>query len=98
MSFIHTYSNYRSHLFKLYHVYGIPSYTLKQRRSKRPTISVFKSLNNLYPEGLKNMFKTNLLGSLYSYNVRSSSNKVFVPRPRTEAAKRYSRIGEQTNF
>ena len=31
--------------------------SLAQRRSKQLAISVFKSLHNLYPEGLKNMFK-----------------------------------------
>ncbi|CAH3030280.1 unnamed protein product, partial [Porites evermanni] len=31
--------------------------TLEQRRSKQLAISVFKSLNNLYLESLKNMFK-----------------------------------------
>ena len=31
--------------------------TLQQRRSKQLAISVFKSLSNLYPESLKNMFK-----------------------------------------
>ena len=30
---------------------------LEQRRSKQLAISVFKSLNNLYPESLKNVFK-----------------------------------------
>ena len=60
--------------------------TLEQRRSKQLTISVFKSLNNLYPESLKNMFKPTF--RVHSYNVRGASNNVFVPRPRTEAAKR----------
>ena len=55
--------------------------TLEQRRSKQLAISVFKSLNNLYPESLKNMFKP-------TSNVWGASNNIFVPRPRTEAAKR----------
>ena len=33
--------------------------SLEQRRSKQLAISVFKSLNNLYPESLKNVFKPN---------------------------------------
>ena len=61
--------------------------TLEQRRSKQLAISVFKSLNNLYPESLKNMFKPTS-GGVHSYNVRGASNNIFVPRPRTEAAKR----------
>ena len=60
--------------------------TLEQRRSKRLAISVFKSLNNLYPESLKNMFKPT--SGVHSYNVWGASNNIFVPRPRTEAAKR----------
>ena len=32
--------------------------TLEQRRSKQLARSVFKSLNNLYPESLKNVFKS----------------------------------------
>ena len=59
---------------------------LEQRRSKQLAISVFKSLNNLYPESLKNMFKPT--SGVHSYNVRGASNNIFVPRPRTEAAKR----------
>ena len=60
--------------------------SLEQRRSKQLAISVFKSLNNLYPESLKNVFKPT--SGVHSYNVRGASNNVFVPRPRTEAAKR----------
>ena len=60
--------------------------TLEQRRSKQLAISVFKSLNNLYPESLKNMFKPT--SGVHFYNVRGASNNIFVPRPRTEAAKR----------
>ena len=60
--------------------------TLEQRRSKQLTISVFKSLNNLHPESLKNMFKPTF--RVHSYNVRGASNNIFVPRPCTEAAKR----------
>jgi len=54
--------------------------TLEQRRSKQLPISVLKSLNNLYPETLKNVFKAT--SGVYSYNVRGASNNVFVPRPR----------------
>ena len=54
--------------------------------SKQLAISVFKSLNNLYPESLKNVFKPT--SGVHSYNVRGASNNIFVPRPHTEAAKR----------
>ena len=53
--------------------------TLEQRSSKWLAISVFKSLNNLYPEGLKNMFKPT--SWVHPYNVRSSSNNVLYPGP-----------------
>ena len=59
--------------------------TLEQRRSKQLAICVFKSLNNLYPESLKNFFRPSF--RVHSYNVRGASNNVFVPRPCTEAAK-----------
>ena len=49
-------------------------------------LSDIKSLNNLYPESLKNMFKST--SEVHSYNVRGASNNIFVPRPRTEAVKR----------
>ena len=60
--------------------------SLEQRRSKQLAISVFKSLNNLYPESLKKVFKPT--SGVHSYNVRGASNNVFVSRPSTEAAKR----------
>ena len=41
--------------------------TLEQRRSKQLAIIVFKSLNNLYPESLKKMFKPT--SRVHSYNV-----------------------------
>ena len=37
--------------------------TLEQRSAKQLAIIVFKSLNNLYPESLKNMFKPTSVGS-----------------------------------
>ena len=52
----------------------------------RDALSVFKSLNNLYPESLKNVFKPT--SGVHSYNVRGASNTDFVPRPSTEATKR----------
>ena len=37
--------------------------TLEERRSKQLAITVFKSLNNLYPESFKELFQTNLQSS-----------------------------------
>ena len=54
--------------------------TPEQRHSKQLPISVLKSLNNLYPDTLKKVFKPT--SRVYSYNVRGASNNVFVPRPR----------------
>ena len=59
---------------------------LELRRSKQLAIGVSKSLNNLYPESLKNVFKPT--SGVQSCNLRGASNNVFVPRPSTEAAKR----------
>ena len=47
---------------------------------KQLAISVFKYLNNLYPESLKTC--SNRTSRVHSYNVRGASNNVFVPRPR----------------
>ena len=59
---------------------------LGQRLSnKLLTRSVFKSLSNLYSEGLKNILKPT--SRIHFYNVRGALNNVFVPRPHTEAAK-----------
>ena len=58
----------------------------KDALNSSQSISVFNSLNNLYPESLKSMFKPT--SGVYSYNVRGASNNVFVPRIRIEAAKR----------
>ena len=58
--------------------------TLEQRHSMLLTISVFKSLNNLYPQSSKNVFQPT--STVHSYNVQGASNNVFVPKPRTEAA------------
>ena len=57
--------------------------TLEQRRSKRLAISVFQSLNNLYPESLKNVFQP--ASRINSINVRGALNNVFVPRSRRGA-------------
>ena len=58
--------------------------TLEQRQSMLLTISVFKSLNNLYPQSSKNVFQPT--STVHSYNVQGALNNVFVPKPRTEAA------------
>ena len=56
------------------------------KRSKQLAIIVFKSVNNLYPESLKNVFKST--SGVHYYNVRGVSNNVFVPRPPIEVAQR----------
>ena len=58
--------------------------TLDNRCSKQLAISVFKYLNNLYPESLKTC--SNRTSRVHSYNIRGASNNVFVSRPPTEAA------------
>ena len=78
-----TFSNYNTRSADILQDLGWD--TLEQRRSKQLAISVFKSLNNLYPDSLKNFFKPT--SRVHSYNVRGALNNVFIPRPRTEAAK-----------
>ena len=58
------------------------------------TISVFKSLNNLYPQSSKNVFQPT--STVHSYNVQGASNNVFVPKPRTEAAQQAVSYGGQS--
>ena len=65
-------------------------HTLQQICSKQLTISIFKPLNKLYPEGLKNVFKPT--SRVHSYNIKGISNNIFVVtactgRPSTKAAK-----------
>ena len=50
--------------------------TLEQRRSKQLAISVFKSLNNLYPESLKNVFKPT--SGVHSYTTYEVPQKMFL--------------------
>ena len=78
-----TFSDYNTRCADI--LQGLGWDTLEQRRSKQLAISVFKTLNNLYPESL-NVFKPT--SRVHTYNVRGASNNVFVPRPRTQAAKR----------
>ena len=60
--------------------------TLWQRRSKQLGISLYKSLNSLYPMGLKHMFKPT--SEIHLHDVRGSSHNIYISWPRTEAAKR----------
>ena len=60
--------------------------TLGQRWSEQLAISVYKSLNNLYPLGLKLMFKPT--SEMHLHNVPGSSNNISIQRPHTAAAKR----------
>ena len=59
--------------------------TLEQKRTKQLAISVFKARNNFHPTRLKSMFEPT--SNIHSYNLRGNSNNIFIPRPRTEAAK-----------
>ena len=42
-------------------------------------------MNGLYPEGISAMLDST--ASVHSYNLRGSSNNIFIPKPRTEAGK-----------
>ena len=79
-----TFSDYNSRSADILQDLGCD--TLDKRCSKQLAISVFKYLNNLYPESVKTC--SNRTSRVHSYNVRGASNNVFVPRPPTEAATR----------
>ena len=57
--------------------------TLEQRRAKQLAVCVYKSINNLFPVGLKSLFE-----QVHAYNLRGSSNNIFIRRPETGAARK----------
>ena len=60
--------------------------TLDQRRAKQLATSIYKAVNNLYPNELNTIFEST--SQVHSHNLRGSSHSMFTPRPRTEAGKR----------
>ena len=60
--------------------------TLEQRRAKQLAVGVYKSTINLSPVGLKSLFEP--ISQVHAYNLRGSSNNIFIRRPETDAARK----------
>ena len=67
--------------------------TLDQRRTKQLAFSVYKTINNLFPTGLKSSFEPT--SQIHSYNLRGSSNNIFIQRPQNDAQRRVVAIEVQ---
>ena len=60
--------------------------TLDQRRTKQLAVCVYKTINNLFPTGLKSWFEPT--SQIHLCNLRDSSNNIFIQRPQTDAPKK----------
>ena len=60
--------------------------TLERRRAKQLAVCAYKSINNLFPVGLKSLFEP--ISQVHAYNFRGSSNNIFIRRPETDAARK----------
>ena len=58
---------------------GLGWETLEQRCAKQLAVCVYKSINNLFPVGLRSLFET--ISHVHAYNLRGSSNNIFIQRP-----------------
>ena len=58
---------------------------LETRRSKQLAALMYKSINEIAPNYLTQVFDST--NSIHTYNLRNSTHNVFVPRPYTEAGK-----------
>ena len=56
--------------------------TFDQRLTKELVVCVYKSINNLFPTGLKSIFEST--SPIHSYNLRGSSNNIFIQRLQTD--------------
>ena len=50
--------------------------TLEQRRAKQLAVCVYKSINYLFPAGLKSLFEP--ISQVHACNLRGSSNNIFI--------------------
>ena len=57
-----------------------------QKRAKQLAVCVYKSINNLFPVGLKSLFEP--ISQVHAYNLRGSSNNIFIRRLETDAARK----------
>ena len=60
--------------------------TLEQRRANQLAVSVYKAMNNIFPEELNSIFEAT--SQIHSYNLRGSTSNIYIPRPKMEAGKR----------
>ena len=61
--------------------------SLEERRSLMKAKLMYKTVDQLAPQRLCNIFQ--FLNNVTSYNLRGSSNGLFIPRPRTEFLKSF---------
>ena len=59
--------------------------TLGQGRKKQLAVCVYKAINNLVLVGLKSLFEP--ISQVHAYNLRGSSNNIFIRRPETDATR-----------
>ena len=71
-----TYSDFNSRSLRLLDDHGWD--TLEQRRAKHLAVVLFKTVNDLFPARLNNIFKNT--SGVHSHNLRSSYHNRFVPR------------------
>ena len=60
--------------------------TFNQKLTKQLAVCVYKTINNLFPTGLKSLFEST--SPIHSYNLRGSSNNIFTQRLQTDAPKK----------
>ena len=55
---------------------------LEERRAQIKAKLMYKSINNIAPERLSNVFRHS--NTIYDYDLRGSSSRLCLPRPKTE--------------
>ena len=60
--------------------------TFNQKLTKQLAVCVYKTINNLFPTGLKSLFEPT--SQIHSYNLRGSLNNIFIQRPQNDAPKK----------
>jgi hypothetical protein len=62
--------------------------TLEERRAQMKTRLMYKSINKLAPQRLSNFFQNS--NTMYDYDLRGSSTRLCLPKPRTKNLKKVS--------
>ena len=60
---------------------------LEERRARIKAKLMYKSINNLASERLSNPFQNS--NAIYDYDLRGSSTRLWLPRPKTEFMKKF---------